>query len=307
MLIKAQEERFLPNREKVNQEYKPKRTFERKGNNRNRSTFESANDRDQGNQEKVKMPHIRCKSNLVTRDFRDQSPIHMNRTINETLCHPSLMMTYEGFKRDFKTKKLTLQDVQPVKNQKMMQMTSKTQGHSPMNQFGTYLPYINVDLQDITKYNGSPNAQSKTPDSFSEDITADGFKTAHARNNYSPKKDTDRHRIEPPGTDLSMLREVENSPASPERNKTSLSKMTVKVDKVIVNDKSREEYSKNIRNIALENQEMLQSLGNQMETEPTNKNGLNQQSSFYSQYTNDLGVPNPIPRLQDFADNYSAL
>lgn len=46
MLIKAQEERYLPNREKVNQEYKPKRTFERKGNNRNRSTFESANDRD---------------------------------------------------------------------------------------------------------------------------------------------------------------------------------------------------------------------------------------------------------------------
>ena len=38
--------------------------------------------------------------------------------------------------------------------------------------------------------------------------------------------------------------------------------MTVKVDKVVVNDKSREEYSKNIRNIALENQEMLQSLGN---------------------------------------------
>ena len=88
-----------------------------------------------------------------------------------------------------------------------------------MNQFGSsYLPYINVDLQlqEITKYNGSPNAQSKTPDSFSEDITADGFKTSHARNNYSPKKDTDRHRVEPPGTDLSMLREVENSsPQSP--------------------------------------------------------------------------------------------
>lgn len=77
--------------------------------------------------------------------------------------------------------------------------------------------------------------------------------------------------------------------------------MTVKVDKVVVNDKSREEYSKNIRNIALENQEMLQSLGNQMnETEPTNKNGLNQQSSFHSQYTNDMGIP--IPRLQDFAE-----